>query len=70
MRLETSGEELDRINAVFSNLSSADTNPQIQAIAKEIAPLMAGHRDNILLNSELFFRIKAVYESSACTNAG
>jgi peptidyl-dipeptidase Dcp len=62
--LETSGEELDRINAVFSNLSSADTNPQIQAIAKEIAPLMAGHRDNILLNSELFFRIKAVYESS------
>jgi peptidyl-dipeptidase Dcp len=63
--LENSGEELDRINAVFSNLSSANTNPQIQAIAKEIAPLLAGHRDNILLNKELFSRIKTVYESSA-----
>jgi peptidyl-dipeptidase Dcp len=62
--LELSGGELDRVNAVFSNLSSANTNPQIQAIAKESAPLQAAHRDNISLNTTLFSKIKAVYEST------
>jgi peptidyl-dipeptidase Dcp len=62
--LEYSGEELDRINAIFGNLSSAHTNPQIQAIAKEMAPLLAAHRDNILLNKELFLKIKAVYKNA------
>jgi peptidyl-dipeptidase Dcp len=62
--LELSGVELDRVNAVFFNLSSANTNPQIQAIAKESAPLQAAHSDNISLNPRLFKKIKAVYESS------
>jgi peptidyl-dipeptidase Dcp len=61
--MEYSGEELDRVSSVFGNLSSANTNPTIQAIAKETAPLLSAHRDNILLNKDLFTRISKVYES-------
>lgn len=61
--LEYSGEELDRINMIFGNLSSAHTNPTIQAIAKESAPLQAGHRDNILLNQKLFDKVQSVYRN-------
>src|SRR5512140_1992012 len=39
--LENSGYLLDRVNSVFSNLTGADTNDKLQAIAKELAPLQA-----------------------------
>jgi peptidyl-dipeptidase Dcp len=61
--LESSGYLLDRVNAVFSNLTGADTNPKRQAIAKELAPLQAAHRDSIVLNDALFKRVKSVWES-------
>jgi peptidyl-dipeptidase Dcp len=61
--LEYSGRLLDRINHVFSNLNSAHTNDEMQALAKEINPRRAQHRDDILLNEALFARIKTVYEA-------
>jgi peptidyl-dipeptidase Dcp len=63
--LELSGELLDRVDAVFSNLNSADTNDELQAVAKQVAPLKAALRDDIFLNAELFERIKAVWEARA-----
>ena len=36
--LESSGRLLDRTNNVFSNLNSAHTNDEMQAIAKLISP--------------------------------
>ncbi|MGE5235757.1 MAG: M3 family metallopeptidase [Acidobacteriota bacterium] len=61
--LESSGELLDRTGSVFSNLVSAETNDVLQAIAQELAPLQAAHRDDIILNERLFARIKAVWDS-------
>ncbi len=60
--LDYSGALLTRVSNVFAPLRSADTNDEMQAIAKELSPLMTKHRDNISLNPELFARVKAVYE--------
>lgn len=60
--LENSGELLMNVARVFSNLNSANTNDSIQALDKELAPLLSAHRDEINLNKDLFERIKAVYE--------
>jgi peptidyl-dipeptidase Dcp len=59
--LDRSGELLTNVRSVFFNLSSANTNAEIQAINKEVAPLLSAHRDNISLNEKLFNRIKIVY---------
>lgn len=53
---------LDRTASVFYNATSANTNEQIQAISEELSPLMSAHSDEISLNSDLFARIKIVYD--------
>ena len=66
--LENSGQLLNKVSTVFYNLNSANTNDTIQAIAKDLAPVLSAHRDEINLNPELFKRVKAVYEQKE--NAG
>ncbi len=63
--LNDSGELLNQVGGVFFNLLSASTNEQMQKIATEVAPKLARHDDDILLNRKLFQRIKAVYENRA-----
>ncbi len=60
--LDNCGVLLGKVSDVFYNLKNADTNPEIQKISKEIAPLLSKHNDDINLNEKLFQRIKAVYE--------
>jgi peptidyl-dipeptidase Dcp len=60
--LEESGEQLDRVGRVFSCLNGANTNDELQNIAKEVAPLQARHSDDINLNEKLFARIEQIYE--------
>ena len=38
------------------------TNKELQALARETAPLLSAHRDNIALNEKLFGRVKAIYD--------
>lgn len=63
--LDYSGALLTKVSNVFGNLNSSNTNASIQAIAKEMSPLLSAHRDNINLNAELFKRVKTVYDSRA-----
>jgi len=60
--LERSGALLTKVSSVFYNLLSADTSDTLQEIARQVAPKLAQHRDNIRLNEKLFARIKAVYD--------
>lgn len=60
--LDKSGSLLTKVSEVFNNLTSAHTNDSLQAIAKEVSPLITAHYGDINLNPELFARIKAVYE--------
>jgi len=61
--LERSGELLERTNLVFINLNEAHSSEGLQELAREINPRLSDHQDDILLNEELFKRVKAVYDS-------
>ena len=61
--LELSGIGLDRVAAVFFHLASADTNDALQAVEREIAPLLARHSNTITQNDGLFRRITAVWQA-------
>ncbi len=60
---DRTGKLLIRVSSVFFNLTSANTSPELQKIAQEMAPLLSAHSDNIKLNKGLFERVKAVYET-------
>lgn len=63
LSLELSGQFLDRVGSVFFNLTGAETNSKLQAVNRDVMPLMSAHRDDIHLNAKLFQRVKAVWES-------
>lgn len=60
--LEKSGEVLKRAQIVFFNLTSANTNPTLQALDEEYAPIFAAHSDKIYLNEFLYQKIKSIKE--------
>ena len=61
--LEYSGEHLDRISSVFFNLNAANTNETLQVLAQEISPMLTEFSNDITLNTALYKRVKAVYDS-------
>lgn len=63
--LENAGSLLKNVSTVFFNLNSANTNDTIQAIAKDMAPLLSAHSDDISLNAKLFERVKSVYDNKS-----
>ena len=65
---EKSGRLLERATTVFENLMSAETNDEMQELAKTLTPLLSEHANNISLNQTLFQRVKAVYEKRATLN--
>ena len=62
LAMEYSGKLLTKVSQVFFNLTEANTNDELQNIAKEISPKLSLHEDEILLNDKLFQRVKAVYD--------
>ena len=58
--LERSGRMLGRVNRLFFNLASAHTNPALQQVERDVAPLLAAHWDEIHLNAPLFARIQSL----------
>ncbi len=63
--LDASGRLLEKVSGVFSNLTSAETNDALQAVQKQVAPMLAAHRDDIRLDPALFQRVKAVWDARA-----
>ncbi|MCD8414424.1 M3 family metallopeptidase [Tenacibaculum dicentrarchi] len=66
--LDFAGEKLNRITSIFFNLNSAETNDEIQKIAKDISPLLSEFRNDITLNQALFNRVKSVYQTKDSLN--
>ena len=60
--LELSGRTLRRVSAVFFNLTGADTNTAIEKIERDIAPILAKHRNAIFQNEALFRRVASLKE--------
>lgn len=59
---DRSGKLLSRVSSIFSNIYSADTDDEMQAIAEEMMPMLSAHSDEISMNPKLFERIKALYD--------
>lgn len=66
--LDKSGADLRKVSGVFFNLTDANTNDSITAMTGEIATNLAKHNDNIMLNADLFKRVKHVYDEQKNLN--
>ena len=62
---EDSGRALNRGMSVFGVYTSNLNDKQVQALESEMSPLLAAFDDEIIQNSKLFQRIKAVQTDSA-----
>jgi peptidyl-dipeptidase Dcp len=61
--LELSGERLDKVAAVFFNLCSANTSPELQEIEAEVAPVLARNSAEINMDTRLFDKIDTLQEA-------
>ncbi|MFV8375527.1 M3 family metallopeptidase [Flavobacterium sp. LB1P71] len=68
LAMENAGEFLLNVNMVFSNLNGANTNDELQDIAKQLAPNLASHNDNIYLNEKLFSKVKSLWNEKEKLN--
>ena len=68
LAMENAGQLLSEVNRVFGNYNSANTNDELQALAKEIAPNLSSHYDNISLNEKLFARVKTLWNKKESLN--
>ena len=59
--LERGGRELDRVSNVFFVLAGADTGDAIEAVEREISPLLARHNNAFYLNRVLYARIADLF---------
>ena len=59
--LELSGRPLRRVDMVFSQIAGANTNDELQAIERDLAPVVAQHWSQIFLNASLFARIDQLH---------
>lgn len=60
--LEKSGKLLSKVSRVFFNLTSANTNDELQKVAEKITPELTKLNNDIYLNEKLYQRIKTIYE--------
>ena len=61
--LDKAGETLGRITSVLFNLNSAETSKDLQALARDISPLLTSFSNDITMNEKLFERIKIIFEN-------
>ncbi len=61
--LQFTGKLLEKVQRAMGPLTGANTNDSLQALQRELSPLVSKHRDDIALNEKLFERVKSVYEN-------
>ena len=60
-KLDSAGELLERVTDVFYNLLNAASDEEKEQLAEKFTPILAAHQNNIMLNQDLFLRVKYVY---------
>ncbi len=63
--LEKSGRALDKVSSVFFVLAGAHTSDAIEAVERDISPLLARHANEFYLNAPLFQRIAGLHARRA-----
>jgi peptidyl-dipeptidase Dcp len=59
--LERAEKTLDRVAAVFFNLTGAHTSDDLEALQREFSPKFAAHHSATVMNAKLFARIDDLY---------
>lgn len=62
---DRAGELLSKVSAVFFAQSSANTSDSLQKIEMDMSPVLSAYRDEIMLNPDLFAKVKSVYDNQA-----
>ena len=60
--LDNSSPILDRVSAIFYNMTEAETTDDLKELSIKLAPTLSEHSDNISLNQDLFKKVDAVYQ--------
>ena len=66
--LERSGKLLTKVQRVFSNLASSNTNSKLQELQRELSPLLSAHYDKISLNEGLFLKVEEIWKEKNNSN--
>ena len=66
--LDNSAPILDRVSAIFFNMTDAETTDSLTALSIKLAPVLSEHNDNISLNGKLFKRVNDVYQKKDSLN--
>lgn len=60
--LDNSSPILDRVSAIFFNMTDAETTDALTDLSMKMAPVLSEHSDNISLNQELFTKVNNIYQ--------
>lgn len=66
--IERSGKTLGKVRQLFFAINSVNTNSELEAVNKEIAPKLSSNTDDIYLNKVLFERVKTIYDQKQSLN--
>ncbi len=61
--LELLNYKLKRLELIFFNINSAETNKAIQKTAQEVSPMLTDYYNDITLDERLFARVRIVYDA-------
>lgn len=63
--MESAGADLSRVSRVFYAVEGAHSNDTLREVSRTIAPQLAGHRDDIRFNPDLWKRVETVWDGRA-----
>ncbi|WP_429341217.1 M3 family metallopeptidase [Paraburkholderia sp. GAS42] len=62
---DAAGVRLDRVRLTFENLCASASPPELQAVEREMAPLLAAHDSKVSMHAGFFVRLDAVHRQAA-----
>jgi len=60
--LEQADALLDRVSGVFFNLAGSDSNPEREALSRDLAPKLSAYSSEITSNAALWARVSALWD--------
>jgi len=60
---DRAGRLLERVSELFHNLTSSETSAALQAVERDMAPILAAHDSRVYTHAALFARIDALHEA-------
>src|SRR5260370_14889377 len=62
---DAAGAKLDRVRLTFENLCASESPPALQAVEREMAPLLAAHDSKVAMHAGVFARLDTVHQQAA-----